>query len=85
MSHLMTCVDAPNCTRTDLAMSTLAGVSGAKPWEGYIGQSIEDSYKKKVLGRTSSSSSSRKTHPTTVGNRAARAGVYLNEPETGDD
>ena len=27
MSHLMICVDAPNCTWTDLAMPTLAGVN----------------------------------------------------------
>ena len=27
MSHLMTCVDAPNCTWTDLATPTLAGVN----------------------------------------------------------
>ena len=26
MSHLMTCGDAPNCTWTDLAFPTLAGV-----------------------------------------------------------
>ena len=36
MSHLMTCVDAPNCTWTDRAMPTLAGV-------------IEESMKKKNL------------------------------------
>ena len=30
MSHLMTCGDAPNCTCTDLAMPTLAGVNCAK-------------------------------------------------------
>ena len=29
MSHLMTCGDAPNCTWTDLAMPTLAGVNCA--------------------------------------------------------
>ena len=27
MSHLMTCVDAPNCTWTDLARPTFAGVN----------------------------------------------------------
>ena len=27
MSHLISCVDAPNCTWTDLAMPTLAGVN----------------------------------------------------------
>ena len=32
MSHLMTCVDALNCTWTDLAMPTLAGVNCAKHW-----------------------------------------------------
>ena len=36
MSHLMTCVDAPNCTWTDLAMPTLAGVNCAKHWEESI-------------------------------------------------
>ena len=44
MSHLMTCVDAPNCTWTYLAMPTLAGVNCAKHWEE---SSIEDSMKKK--------------------------------------
>ena len=29
MCHVMTCGDAPNCTWTDLAMSTLAGVNCA--------------------------------------------------------
>ena len=33
MSHLMTCVDAPNCTWADLAVPTLAGVNCAKHWE----------------------------------------------------
>ena len=33
MSHRMTCGDAPNCTWTDLAMPTLAGVNCAKRWE----------------------------------------------------
>ena len=33
MSHLMTCVDAPDCTWTDMAMPTLAGVNCAKYWE----------------------------------------------------
>ena len=33
MSHLMTCGDAPNCTWTDLAFPTLAGVNCAKHWE----------------------------------------------------
>ena len=33
MSHLMTCVDAPNCTWADLAIPTLAGVNCAKHWE----------------------------------------------------
>ena len=46
MSHLMTCVDAPNCTWIDLAMPTLAGVNCAKHWEESIWQSIEDSMKK---------------------------------------
>ena len=36
MSHLMKCVDAPNCTWTDLAMPTIAGVNCAKQWEEYI-------------------------------------------------
>ena len=36
MSHLMTCVDAPNCTLTDLAMLTLAGVNCDKHWEESI-------------------------------------------------
>ena len=35
MSHLMTCGDDPNCTWTDLAFPTLAGVNYAKHWEGY--------------------------------------------------
>ena len=30
MSHLTTCGDAPNCTWTDLAIPTLAGVNCAK-------------------------------------------------------
>ena len=33
MSHLMTCGDAPNCTWTDLAIPTLAGVNCATHWE----------------------------------------------------
>ena len=33
MFHLMTCVDAPNCTWADLAIPTLAGVNYAKHWE----------------------------------------------------
>ena len=36
MSHLMTCVDAPNCTWTDLATPTLAGVNCAKHCEESI-------------------------------------------------
>ena len=36
MSHPMTCVDAHNCTWTDLAMPTLAGVNCAKHWEEFI-------------------------------------------------
>ena len=36
MSHLMTCVDAPNCTWTDLAIPTLADVTCAKHWEESI-------------------------------------------------
>ena len=36
MSRLMTCVDAPNCTWTDLAMPTLAGVNCAKHCEESI-------------------------------------------------
>ena len=36
MYHLMTCGDAPNCTWTDLAMPTLAGVNCAKQWEESI-------------------------------------------------
>ena len=36
MSHLMTCGDAPNCTWTDLAFPTLAGVNCAKHWEESI-------------------------------------------------
>ena len=31
--HLITCVDALNCTWTDLAMPTLAGDNCAKHWE----------------------------------------------------
>ena len=34
MSHLMTCVDAPNCSWTDLAMAILAGVNCAKTLGG---------------------------------------------------
>ena len=45
MSHRMTCVDAPNCTWTDLAMPILAGVNCAKDWEESIQQYIEDSMK----------------------------------------
>ena len=37
MFHLMTCVDAPNCTWTDLAMPPLAGgVNCAKHGDEYI-------------------------------------------------
>ena len=36
MSNLMTCGDAPNCTWTDLAFPTLAGVNCAKHWEESI-------------------------------------------------
>ena len=36
MSLLMTCGDASNCTWTDLAISTLAGVYCAKHWEESI-------------------------------------------------
>ena len=36
MYHLMTCGDAPNCTWTDLAFPTLAGVNCAKHWEESI-------------------------------------------------
>ena len=36
MYHLMACVDAANCTWTDLAMPTLAGVNCAKHWEESI-------------------------------------------------
>ena len=36
MSHLMTRGVAPNCTWTDLAIPTLAGVNCAKHWEEYI-------------------------------------------------
>ena len=36
MSHLMACVDAPNCTWTDLAVPALAGVNIAKHWEESI-------------------------------------------------
>ena len=36
MYHLMTCVDAPNCTWADLAIPTLAGVNCAKYWEESI-------------------------------------------------
>ena len=32
MSHLMTCGDSPNCTWTELAIPTLAGVNCATPW-----------------------------------------------------
>ena len=38
MYHLMTCGDAPNCTWTDLAFPTLAGVNCAKHWEESIWQ-----------------------------------------------
>ena len=40
MSHLMACGDAPNCTWTDLAFPTLAGVNCAKHWEESIWQWI---------------------------------------------
>ena len=43
MSRLMTCGDAPNCTRTDMAMPTIARVNCVKHWEEYT---IEDSMKK---------------------------------------
>ena len=33
MSHLMPCVDAPNCPWADLASPTLAGVNCVKYWE----------------------------------------------------
>ena len=36
MSHLMTCVDAPNCPWADLAIPTIAGVNCAKHWEESI-------------------------------------------------
>ena len=36
MSHLMTCGEAPNCSGTDLAIPTPAGVNCAKDWEEYI-------------------------------------------------
>ena len=36
MSHLMTCIDAPNCTWAYLAIPTLAGVNCAKHWEESI-------------------------------------------------
>ena len=36
MYHLMTCGDAPNCTWTDLAFPTLAGVNCVKHWEESI-------------------------------------------------
>ena len=36
MSHLTTCGDAPNCTWTGLAITTVAGVSCAKHWEESI-------------------------------------------------
>ena len=36
MSHLMICGDAPNCTWTDLAFPTLAGVNCARHWEESI-------------------------------------------------
>ena len=44
MYHLMTCGVAPNCTWTDLAMPTIAGVNCAKHWEESI-KSVEDSMK----------------------------------------
>ena len=46
MSHLMTCVDAPNCTWADLDMPIIAGVNCAKHWEESIKQYNEDSMKK---------------------------------------
>ena len=36
LSHLMSCDNAPNCTWTDLAIPTLAGVNCAKHWEESI-------------------------------------------------
>ena len=36
MSHLMTFVDAPNCTWAVLSIPTLAGVNCAKHWEESI-------------------------------------------------
>ena len=36
MSHLMTCGDASNCTWTELAFPTIAGVNCAKHWEESI-------------------------------------------------
>ena len=49
MYHLMICGDAPNCTWTDLAIPTFAGVNCAKLWGGgiYPIVTIEDSMKKK--------------------------------------
>ena len=49
MSHLMTCGDAPNCTWTDLACPTLAGVNCAKHWEDSLTVTIEDSMKEIIL------------------------------------
>ena len=39
MSHLMTFGDARNCTWTDLAMPTLAGVNCAHHWGGDLSSS----------------------------------------------
>ena len=49
MSHLMTCGDAPNCTWTDLAFPTLAGVELCQTLGGInltVSVDIEDSTKK---------------------------------------
>ena len=49
MSHLMTCGDAPNCTWTDLAFPTLAGVNCAKHWEESIWQWISRTRRRRYL------------------------------------
>ena len=71
VSHLMTCVDAPNYTWTDLAMPNITGVNCGKHWEESIWQSIEDSMKKKNFRETAADDdeheySSSSPRPTTV-------------------
>ena len=47
MSHLMTCGDAPNCTWTDLAIPTFAGVQLCQTPGGiYLIVTMEDTMKK---------------------------------------